>query len=61
MPQNGINHEGIEALAHAFSFNPSLRSIDLSDNTFVEKGALAMAKVILSLTFRVANFKCQIF
>jgi Ran GTPase-activating protein 1 len=47
MPQNGINHEGIAALAQAFASNPSLRIVDLNDNTFAEQGALAMAKVRL--------------
>lgn len=45
MPQNGINHPGITALAQAFAINPLLRVINLNDNTFTEKGAVAMAKV----------------
>ncbi|ELT89424.1 hypothetical protein CAPTEDRAFT_107728, partial [Capitella teleta] len=45
MPQNGIFHEGITALAEAFAFNPKLKILDLSDNIFTEKGASAMAKV----------------
>lgn len=45
MPQNGINHPGITALAQAFAINPLLRVINLNDNTFTEKGAMAMAKV----------------
>ena len=47
MPQNGINFEGIAALSEAFSCNPKLRVLNLNDNTFTEKGAKAMAKVIL--------------
>ncbi|XP_068240751.1 ran GTPase-activating protein 1 [Palaemon carinicauda] len=43
MPQNGIFHEGIAALAEAFSQNPNLRIINLNDNTFTPKGAKAMA------------------
>lgn len=46
MPQNGINFEGISALAEAFSHNPNLRVLNLNDNTFTETGAKAMAKVI---------------
>lgn len=45
MPQNGINHPGITALAQALAINPLLRVINLNDNTFTEKGAVAMAKV----------------
>lgn len=45
MPQNGINHPGITALAEAFAVNPLLRVINLNDNTFTEKGAVAMAEV----------------
>lgn len=45
MPQNGINHPGITALSQAFAINPLLRVINLNDNTFTEKGGLAMAEV----------------
>ena len=45
MPQNGIFHQGIMALAGAFAHNPKLRKLDLSDNIFTEEGAKAMAKV----------------
>lgn len=45
MPQNGINHPGITALAQAFAVNPLLRVINLNDNTFTGKGAVAMAEV----------------
>lgn len=45
MPQNGINHPGITALAQAFAINSLLRVINLNDNTFTEKGAVAMAEV----------------
>lgn len=45
MPQNGIYHVGIAALADAFSYNPQMRVINLSDNTFTETGARAMADV----------------
>ncbi|KAK8393756.1 hypothetical protein O3P69_006816 [Scylla paramamosain] len=44
MPQNGIFHVGIAALASAFSMNPDLRIINLNDNTFTPKGAKAMAE-----------------
>ena len=47
MHQNGINAEGIEALADAFRHNPNLRIINLSDNTFTAVGAKAIAKVEL--------------
>lgn len=45
MPQNGINHPGVMALAQAFAINPLLRVINLNDNTFTEKGGVAMAEV----------------
>ena len=45
MPQNGINHAGIAALAKAFSRNPALRTINLNDNSFTKRGALSMAEV----------------
>lgn len=49
MPQNGINHPGITALATAVQHNPSLRVINLNDNTFTKKGAVAMAQVWFTL------------
>ena len=48
MPQNGINHKGISALADAFSQSPNLKILNLNDNTFTEKGARAMAKVCIT-------------
>lgn len=46
--QNGINSEGIIALSSAFKCNPNLKMINLSDNTFNETGAKAVAEVIYS-------------
>ena len=46
MPQNGINHPGVTALATAVQHNPSLRILNLNDNTFTEKGAIAMAQLL---------------
>lgn len=45
MPQNGINHPGVTALATAMQHNTGLRILNLNDNTFTEKGAVAMAQV----------------
>ena len=45
MPQNGINHPGVTALATAVQHNPDLRVLNLNDNTFTKKGAIAMAQV----------------
>lgn len=45
MPQNGINHPGVTALAKAMQHNADLRILNLNDNTFTEKGAFAMAQV----------------
>lgn len=57
MPQNGINHPGVTALAQAFAVNPLLRVINLNDNTFTEKGAVAMAETLKTLRqVEVINF-----
>lgn len=45
MPQNGIRAEGILELAKAVEASPYLKHLNLNDNTFGRKGALAMAKV----------------
>ncbi|VDM38248.1 unnamed protein product [Toxocara canis] len=51
LPQNGIHARGIEALANSFRYNPHLRIINLSDNTFTALGAHAIAKVLPSLNY----------
>lgn len=57
MPQNGIFHEGIAALAAALSQNPNLRIINLNDNTFTPKGAKAMADHLPSMqNLEIINF-----
>lgn len=48
VPQNGINHPGVTAMAGAVQNNPNLRILNLNDNTFTEKGAIAMAQVLTS-------------
>lgn len=53
MPQNGINYLGITALAKAMQYNTGLRILNLNDNTFTEKGAVAMAQVQSSNICRV--------
>lgn len=45
MPQNGINHPGITALATAIKHNPNLQALNLNDNTFTKRGSIAMADV----------------
>ena len=40
VPQNGIRMEGIMTLARGLAQNPSLRHIDLQDNTFTSDGEL---------------------
>lgn len=45
MPQNGIYHEGISALADAFVKCPNMKHLDLADNTLTVRGASALAKV----------------
>nr|XP_012298755.1 LOW QUALITY PROTEIN: ran GTPase-activating protein 1-like [Aotus nancymaae] len=56
MPQNGINHPGVTALAQAFAVNPLLQVINLN-NTFTEKGAVAMAETLKTLQqVEVINF-----
>lgn len=54
MPQNGINFPGITALAKAMQHNTGLRILNLNDNTFTEKGAVAMAQV------QSANVHCVV-
>ncbi|XP_048467031.1 ran GTPase-activating protein 1-like [Rhincodon typus] len=49
MPQNGITHQGISALALSFTKNANLRVLNLNDNTFTETGAIYMAEVCLHL------------
>ncbi|XP_018022102.1 ran GTPase-activating protein 1 [Hyalella azteca] len=57
MPQNGIFHEGIAALAEALSHNPNLRVLNLNDNTFTKKGGVAMAKYLPKMqALEVINF-----
>ena len=51
MPQNGINHPGINALAEAIAANPKLKHLNLNDNTFTVKGAEAIARVFIVLSF----------
>lgn len=46
MPQNGINHQGITALAEAVKNSPNLMHINLNDNTFTDVGARSMAQAI---------------
>uniref|UniRef100_A0A915EP04 Ran GTPase activating protein 1 n=1 Tax=Ditylenchus dipsaci TaxID=166011 RepID=A0A915EP04_9BILA len=50
MPQNGIKAEGIINLADAVRGSPYLKVLNLNDNTFGEKGAMAMAQAVSSLT-----------
>ncbi|KAG7164319.1 Ran GTPase-activating protein 1-like [Homarus americanus] len=57
MPQNGIFHKGIAALALAFSVNSNLRIINLNDNTFTPKGARVMAEKLHHMqNLEVINF-----
>lgn len=57
MPQNRINHPGVMALAQAFAINPLLWVINLNDNTFIEKGEVAMAEILKTLgQVEVINF-----
>lgn len=55
MPQNGITHPGVTALATAIQHNTGLRVLNLNDNTFTEKGAIAMAQVL-----RHSSVKCHV-
>lgn len=49
MPQNGINHVGVTALAAAMQHNPNLQVLNLNDNTFTKRGSIAMAEVHCAL------------
>lgn len=49
MPQNGIYHEGIAAVAKGLMANKNLRILNLNDNTFTLKGATQMAEALKHL------------
>lgn len=57
MPQNGIYHEGIAAVAKGLMSNKNLRILNLNDNTFTLKGATQMAQALKHLDhLEVINF-----
>ncbi|XP_054929952.1 ran GTPase-activating protein 1-like [Dermacentor andersoni] len=57
LPQNGIYHEGIAALANGLMSNKNLRILNLNDNTFTAKGARHMAQALRHLdNLEVINF-----
>uniref|UniRef100_A0A131XHW0 Putative ran gtpase-activating protein n=1 Tax=Hyalomma excavatum TaxID=257692 RepID=A0A131XHW0_9ACAR len=57
LPQNGIYHEGIAALAKGLMSNKNLRVLNLNDNTFTVKGARHMAQALRHLNnLEVINF-----
>lgn len=49
MPQNGIRADGIAELAKAAKSNPHLRILNLNDNTFGDRGAIAMSRAVGTL------------
>lgn len=49
MPQNGIYHVGISALAEGLAANSALRTLNLNDNTVGPKGAEALAQILPNL------------
>ncbi|KAL7287034.1 hypothetical protein TKK_0018766 [Trichogramma kaykai] len=51
MPQNGIYHVGISALANSLSVNKGLRILNLNDNTVGPRGAVEIANIL-------HNFNC---
>jgi len=57
LPQNGIQKEGIAALAEAVKLNKNLSHLNLNDNTFTDKGAIAMAEGIENInSLKIINF-----
>lgn len=48
LPQNGIRPDGIRNLTRGLSQNPKLRVLDLQDNTFTERGSVALADALPS-------------
>uniref|UniRef100_A0A9J7XQP3 Ran GTPase activating protein 1 n=1 Tax=Cyprinus carpio carpio TaxID=630221 RepID=A0A9J7XQP3_CYPCA len=57
IPQNGINYQGVTALATAMQHNPQLRVLNLNDNTFTKRGAIAMAQALKHLrNVQLINF-----
>ena len=49
MPQNGIYYPGITGLSQGFKVNPSMRVLNLNDNTIGPKGAEAIAEALESM------------
>ena len=45
--QNGIQYEGIKALADCIKHSPNLKILNLNDNIMTPKGAIAIAEVFL--------------
>ena len=44
--QNGIQYEGIKALADCIKHSPNLKILNLNDNIMTPKGAIAIAEVL---------------
>ncbi|CAN8012139.1 unnamed protein product [Ixodes pacificus] len=49
LPQNGIFHEGVGALAKGVAANPNLHLLNLNDNIFTPEGARQMAQASASI------------
>uniref|UniRef100_G3MR46 Ran-GTPase activating protein 1 C-terminal domain-containing protein n=1 Tax=Amblyomma maculatum TaxID=34609 RepID=G3MR46_AMBMU len=57
LPQNGIYHEGIAALAKGLVCNRDLRVLNLNDNTFTPEGARHMSQALCHLNkLEIINF-----
>ena len=49
MIQNGIQYEGIQAIAECIKHSPNLKILNLNDNIMTPKGAISIAEVILKV------------
>lgn len=56
LPQNGIFHNGVTALARGLACNRSLRVLNLNDNIVTLKGAAPLAKVSALQIHNVETF-----
>ena len=61
--QNGIQYEGIAAIADCIKHSPNLKILNLNDNIMTPRGAIAIAKVLdqLNPLFNCLCVMCQLF
>ncbi|CAN8005978.1 unnamed protein product [Ixodes hexagonus] len=55
LPQNGIFHVGVSALAKGVAANPNLRLLNFNDNIFAVEGARQMAQAIMPIALQAVR------